>query len=59
MVKNMIQHREGIPPNLVRLVSNGHNFHDDDSCEDYGIRDESIFHYILKLPGGGRGFYSS
>ena len=56
MVKNKISHREGLPPDLFRLVSCDEKFEIKDrsrSCADFGIQNLSTLFITLRLSGGG------
>jgi len=50
-LKGMIQEREGIPPDQMRLIHAGRQLDDNMTLEDYGIRSGSVMHLILRLGG--------
>ena len=50
-VKLKIQHKEGIHPDMIRILFGGHQLEDSRTLDDYGIKKESTFHMILRLRG--------
>jgi ubiquitin-large subunit ribosomal protein L40e len=50
-LKEMIQDREGFPPDQQRLIYGGQSLEDDRTLEDYGIGEYSVIHLLNKLRG--------
>lgn len=51
-LKLMIQRKEGIPPDQIRLVFAGKQLEDEQLLSEFGINEDSVIHAVLRLRGG-------
>ena len=52
-LKQLIQDKEGIPPDQQRLIFDNKQIEDEKTLNDYNIHDGDKIHLVLRLRGGG------
>ena len=52
-IKATVENKEGIPPDMQRLIFAGYQLEADRYLKDYEIKQTSVLHLILRLRGGG------
>jgi Ubiquitin family len=53
MIKQMLQEKEGIQVDQIKLIFSGKQLADDKSLESYNITAGATIHMVLQLRGGG------
>lgn len=51
-VKELINNKEGIPVQEIRLLYSGKQLEDTHTLNDYNVQNESTLHMVLRLKGG-------
>ena len=51
-LKELVQDKEGVPPDQQRIVFNGKEFEDDISLANYNVQNGSTVSLVLRLRGG-------
>lgn len=51
-IKELVQSKEGIPPQQQKLIWDGKQMDDDKSIKEYNIGPGAVLHLVLALRGG-------
>ncbi|GAB0207158.1 NEDD8, partial [Grus japonensis] len=54
-IKELVEEKEGIPPQQQRLTYGGKHMNDKKTVANYKIQHGSVLHLVLALRGGGAG----
>jgi len=52
-IKNRIMEKEGVPTDQQRLIFGGKQLEGQKTLADYDVQEDSTFHMVLRLRGGG------